>query len=130
MGKGLLKPLQNAYICLCGMVQGPQKSDAQTIIRDSGAKLVSVSVIMRQLLLKTTSQFFVFLCSNDDDDGIAPHHKKICDAISSGTKVLVVGSAWLFDTVSCGTIIEDIQHYSPESPNAIDLWKKIVQLSP
>jgi hypothetical protein len=127
--QGSLKPLENIYISICGMAQGPQKSDAQTVIRDSGAKLVSISVMMRQLLAKVSSQIFVFLCSKDSDDGIAQHHQKIIDAIRNGSNVLVVGFAWLFDTVSCGTVIKDIRHYCPESSDAKDLWEKIVQLS-
>lgn len=128
--KALLKPLENVCISICGMTQGPQKSDAQTVIRDSGAKLVSLSVMMRQLLSKSSYQIFVLLCSKDSDDGIASQHKKLIDAISSGSKVLVVGFAWLFDTVSCGTVIEDIRHYCPESPDAKDLWERLLKLYP
>ena len=144
-------PLQGAYICLCGSWKKggltPKKADAQTILHEAGAQAVPATSLMRQLkdTFKPSSEseesrFFVLLCDDaktDKDSGIST---TLFDEISSSlnslqssglkTKVLVVGSAWLFDCVSCGTTIVDVRSYSPDSPRAKELWKKIVNVPP
>ena len=127
-------PLSNAHVLLCGQYNSaegsPRKADVLLLLRESGATILqSAGAAMKKLrtIGDNESSKIVLLCdecqTNEHcgiSDGLA---KEIMAAFERHHKrVLVVSSAWLFDSISCGGMVPS-QLFEPRSPRAKGLWE-------
>lgn len=127
-------PLSNAHVLLCGQYNSaegsPRKGDVLVLLRESGATLLpSAAAAIKKLktIGENDSSKIVLLCdecqTNEHcgiSDGLA---KEIMTALQRDHKRgLVVSSAWLFDSISCGGMVPS-QLFEPRSPRAKGLWE-------
>lgn len=128
------RPLVNTSVLLCGQFKKgtgvPPKADLLTLLGDAGANIVSSAAAMNKELKKTDEgSTLVVLCDDaksDKQSGItAPLSKAMTTALEdedSNRRIMVVTYMWLFDSVSCGELL-DADNYKPNSPKAKALWE-------
>lgn len=109
------------YIC-GGSLSRQSEIDTSVLIRESGAELLSNPLSATKSIQADDNEECVVLLTNDTiDSGITP---ALDEAIRSNPgQVLVVTSQWLFDSISCGFPVPDIEAYKPPNPQAQDLWE-------
>lgn len=136
--KGNAQLLSNTRVLLCGQYNtaegSPRKNDIQTLLRESGASiLTSVGGAMSKLkkVGDDDASKIVLLCDecphNDRcgiSTGLAKEAKAALERDDNG--VLVVNSTWLFDSISCGEMAPP-KPFKPRSARARELWKLCAQ---
>jgi hypothetical protein len=130
----LVLPLSNAHVLLCGQYNraegSPRKIDVQVLLRESGATLLpSAGAAIKKLktIGDNDSYKVVVLCDDcqtDERCGISDGlYKEVMAALERDhQRVVVVSSAWLFDSISCGGMILSLL-FEPCSPRAKELWE-------
>jgi hypothetical protein len=124
--------LSAVNVFMCGSF-GTSTNDIKGLLQDAGATIVSsVSVASRILSDMASNEgvdsTFVFLCdatpldkSCGISDSLYKQAKKACDN-SEDTNVMAVQLAWLFDCISCATVMPATS-YEPNAPRAKSLWR-------
>jgi hypothetical protein len=126
-------PLSSAHVLLCGQYYSaegsPRKADIQVLLRESGATLLpSAGAAIKKLkTIGDNDSFKVVLlcdeCQTNERCGISDGlDKEVMAALERDhQRVVVVSSAWLFDSISSGGMISS-QLFEPRSPRAKGLW--------
>ncbi len=124
--------LSGVNVLMCGSF-GASTNDIKGLLQDAGATIVSsVSVASRILSDMASNEgddsTFVFLCdatpldkSCGISDSLYKQAKKACDN-SEDTNVMAVQLGWLFDCISCATVVPATS-YEPNAPRAKSLWR-------
>ena len=121
--------LSDALALLCGKWQNKSKKrDVLTLLGEAGATIIpSVSGMMEKM--RDEDRPIILIC----DDSTADKECGITDALDRKAKnglsadgakhhISVVPTTWLFDCVSCGTMLK-VDDYQPSSPRATALWR-------
>lgn len=144
-GKRRLPPLlHDVTVMLCGnwKSNSGRTSDVQLLLREAGATMcTSVSQALQKLAeIKKSCAIeagfvdsLVFLC--DDSVGNNFIQRNLAssirdflqqfegkDDVKRHLPVIVVNLMWLFDSISCATVL-DADHFEPTNPNAKSLWQ-------
>ena len=124
--------LSGVEVSMCGSFGGSSANDIKGLLQDAGATIISsVSAASRMLSDMSSSEAdttLVFLCDDsvvDKSCGISDsmykQAKKVCDE-SEDAKVMAVHFSWLFDCISCATVMPATS-YEPIAPRAKALWR-------
>ena len=128
------RPLVKTSVLLCGQFKKgtgvPPKADLLTLLGDAGANIVSsVAAMNKELRKADEDSTLVVLCDDaksDKQSGITAPLSKAMTAVlendDSKRRIMVVTYMWLFDSVSCGELL-DADNYKPKSPKAKTLWE-------
>ena len=138
-------PLENVQVLLCGQWRKGQsalkKSDAQVLLREAGAEILKTPSAVVKVLKGSQlpcSRRVVLLCDDSPTDPgsitdpLVRETKSLLDRVSQrsrvvgSTPVLIVNSSWLFDSISCGRVL-DANDFEPASPRASSLWSLCVE---
>ena len=126
--------LGNVRVLLCGQYNtadgSPRKADIQTLVRESGATmLTSVGSAMNKLkkIGDADDSKVMLLCDECQHDARCGISTSLTNAVTAALErddrgVLVVNSTWLFDSISCGEMAP-VKPFMPRNPRAYDLWK-------
>ena len=125
--------LSGVKVLMCGSFGGSMANDIKGLLQDAGATIISsITVASRNLsdMLSSadTDTTFVFLCDDSlldkscgISDSLYKQTKKVCDN-SEDAKVMAVHFSWLFDCISCATLMLATS-YEPSAPRAKALWR-------
>jgi len=124
--------LSGVQVLMCGSFGGSSANDIKGLLQDAGATIISsVSAASRFLSDMSSSDVdttFVFLCDDsllDKSCGISDSLYKQAKQVrqdSQHAKVMAVHFSWLFDCISCATVIPATS-YEPIAPRAKALWR-------
>lgn len=127
-------PLEGVHVIMCGQWRkgagAPKKSDALTLLRDTGATVLSSAGAAAKTLKAIGREngdgglgTVVLLCDETkaDPGGIVDPLFRAAEACSP-EHMLAVNCNWLFDCISCGSVL-GADEYRPASPRARSLWK-------
>jgi len=125
-------PLLDTSVFLCGQFHKgpgvPPKADLHTLLRESGANIIPSAGAAAKTLKDDEGSTLVLLCDDaksDKQSGITEAlSKKITTALAKQTnrRIFIVTFNWLFDSVSCGKILDAV-NYQPNSPRGKALWQ-------
>jgi hypothetical protein len=124
--------LSGVNVLMCGSFGGSSANDIKGLLQDAGATIISsVSAASRILSDMSSSEAgttFVFLCDDSlldkscgISDSLYKQAKKVCQD-SEDAKVIAVHFSWLFDCISCATVMPAAS-YEPIAPRAKALWR-------
>jgi hypothetical protein len=136
------KTMMDKHFALtCGQFKSPgspKKADIELLLKESGANLSSsasdfIKTLKNEMKQKhqrshvgNASVGFILICDDSSSDstcGIPKEMETVLESTLAEVSVFVVTSSWLFDSISCGSLLSRDQ-YEPLSPMGKSLWRK------
>jgi hypothetical protein len=126
-----------AYVYLCG--NGWKKSsakvkDVQILLKEGGANILNTANVVAKTMKKglDDQSNLVLLCDGKIDSNSPSFPKTLSDSVENaingenGEKynILVVNSTWLFESISCATLLS-AKHFQPDGSLVGALWKSL-----
>ena len=119
-------PFANTFVLLHGNFEKPPKTDVQLLLKDAGAVFLKNTAGAVEMLQsdEMAGATVVLLCDDGDNSVPSQLRNAVRQSIETQPKrrVLVVATAWMFDSVTCGTILQP-DLYKPRNQQARALWE-------
>ena len=132
--------LSRKAVLLCGSIAPAKRNDIQLLLKEAGAELLSNPTVavtklkdmIDQPALEKRTETVVLLCDDTNCNtsiNVIPVglYKQAKLAAEHNRRVLlVVNSSWLFDSISCGSVL-GAEEFEPASPKARELWSLVAK---
>ena len=132
--------LSRKAFLLCGSIAPAKRNDIQILLKEAGAELLSnptaavskLKDLLDRPALEKRTETVVLLCDDTNCNASinvipAGLYKQAKLAAEHNRRILlVVNSSWLFDSISCGSVL-GAEEFEPASTKARNLWSLLAK---